>query len=198
MRTFKLIPLLCLLAATPACVRASRDTDDPKMDQKAMSTGLDRVDVEFLADAVLDQLMKTPFWARDIQGAATPATVAIWPIKNATTMHIDDQMLMMLSQLETQLVNGGAVDVVSRERQPELLEEVWVQNSDSFDQARAVELAKMWGARYYLTGKLTATDERIRRARRVQYTLFVQVLEVETGRVKFQSSVDRSKTVKGR
>ena len=39
--------LLLLSLAAPGCVRAQRDTDKPDMDVKALSTGLDRVDVEF-------------------------------------------------------------------------------------------------------------------------------------------------------
>lgn len=189
--------ILLLSLAAPGCVRASRDTDKPEMDVKALSTGLDRVDVEFLANKSLDALYKSPFWARDVQGASEAPVVAVWPIKNATTQHIDDQMLEMLSIMETSLVNGGAVGVVSRERQPEMAQEVWVQNGEAFDHATASEIARQIGAKYYITGKVTASDERLKRERRVQYTLFLQILEVETGMIKFQFESQRSKRVKG-
>ena len=189
--------LLLLSLAAPGCVRAQRDTDKPNMDVKALSTGLDRVDVEFLANNSLDAFYKSPFWARDIQGASEQPIVAIWPIKNATTQHIDDQMLEMLSIMETSLVNGGAVGVVSRERQPEMAAEVWVQNGEAFDHKTASAVSKQIGAKYYITGKVTASDERLKRERRVQYTLFLQVLEVETGMIKFQFESQRSKRVKG-
>lgn len=185
------------LLAPVACVRAQRDTDKPNMDVKALSTGLDRVDVDYLADETLEALYSSPFWQKDIQGAAQAPVLAVWPIKNATTQHIDDQMLQLLSRVETNLVNGGQVGVVSRERQPEMAQEVWVQNGESFDHSTAAAIAKQVGAKYYVTGKVTASDERLKRQRRVQYTLFVQVLEVETGIIKFQHETIRSKTVKG-
>ena len=44
---------------------------------------------------------------------------------------------------------------------------------------------------------LTASDERLKRQRRVQYSLFLQVIDVETSLIKFQQTVDRTKAVKG-
>lgn len=195
-RHFSSLLVLSLLAPV-ACVRAQRDTDKPNMDVKALSTGLDRVDVDYLADETLKALYDSAFWGRDVQAAGEPPVLAIWPIKNATTQHIDDQMLQLLSRVETNLVNGGQVGVVSRERQPEMSQEVWVQNDGAFDHATAAAVSKQIGAKYYVTGKVTSSDERLKRQRRVQYTLFVQVLEVETGMIKFQHETIRSKTVKG-
>ncbi len=185
------------LLASSGCVRAQRDSDKPGMDVKALSTGLDRVDVDYLADETLNALYASPFWTGTIQTAEQAPVLAIWPIKNATTQHIDDQMLQLLSRLETNLVNSNAVGVVSRERQPELAQEVWTQNGEAFDHSTAAAISKQVGAKYYVTGKITASDERLKRQRRVQYTLFVQILEVETGMIKFQHESIRSKTVKG-
>jgi hypothetical protein len=46
-----------------------------------------------------------------------PPTVAIWPIQNATSQHIDDQLAAILSSVETFLVNSSDVRMVSRESQ---------------------------------------------------------------------------------
>jgi uncharacterized protein (TIGR02722 family) len=181
-----------------SCVRAERGgPDNPELDEKAMSTGLDRVDVDFMADAMMEALTQSQWWATSIQGSGSPPVLAIWPIKNATTQHIDDQMLQMLSRMETTLINSGSVQVVTRERQPEMSAEVWVQHGQSFDQTTAAAVAKQVGAKYYVTGKVTASDERLKRQRRVQYSLFLQVVDVETSLIKFQQTVDRTKAVKG-
>ena len=37
----------------------------------------------------------------------------------------------------------------------------------------------------------------LKRQRRVQYSLFLQVIDVETSLIKFQQTVDRTKAVKG-
>jgi uncharacterized protein (TIGR02722 family) len=195
-----LVPLSLLLFAGcgPKASRGGPDTENPQMDEGAMSTTLDRADIQYLVDQNLDSMFKSPFWGRDVQGSVgDPPVVAIWPIKNATSEHLDDQMLTLLSAIETKLVNSGAVNVVSRERQAEMAAEVGVQNTDSFDPATAAKLGRQVGAKYYITGKVTSVDERIKNTRRLQYTLFLQVIEVETSMIKFQFESERSKALKG-
>ena len=48
------------------------------------------------------------------------------------------------------------------------------------------EIRMQMGAKYAVTGKVQASDERTDDARRVQYFLFMQVLELETGVIRFQ------------
>lgn len=180
----------------PKAVRGGPGTENPNLDEGAMSTTLDRVDIDYLVDENLAAMFASGWWARDVQGSmSNPPVVAIWPIKNATSMHLDDQMLMLLSQIETKMVNSGAVSVVSRERQAEMVSEAQMQNSDIFDPATAARLGAQIGAKYYITGKLTSNEERLNNTRRVQYSLFIQVIEIETSLVKFQFTSERSKAI---
>ena len=59
----------------------------------------------------------------------------------------------------------------------------------------AAQIGKQIGAQYFLTGKLQAVDERINKERRVQYTLFMQVIETETSLVKYQTKSERTKGI---
>ena len=104
-------------------------------------------------------------------------------------------MLTVLSSIETNLVNSGAVRVVDRARQEALAREIGIQQSDIYDPASAQRLGRQLGAQYFVTGKVTSVEEKIDRARRVQYTLFLQVVEVETGLIKFQRESARSKAL---
>ena len=52
------------------------------------------------------------------------------------------------------------------------------------------------GAAYFVTGRITSVDEKLSDIRRLQYSLFLQVLEVETGLVRWQHEVTRSKQLK--
>lgn len=184
------------LACKPKAVRGGAGTENPNLDQGAMSTTLDRVDINYLVDENLKSMFASPWWSRDVQGGVGEVPiVAIWPIKNETTMHLDDQMNTLLAQIETQMVNSGAVNVVSRERQAEMVREAQLQNSDIYDPATAARLGAQIGAKYYITGKLMSTEERFDGERRVQYSLFLQVLEVETSFVKFQHTSERSKAI---
>ncbi|NVB38186.1 penicillin-binding protein activator LpoB [Pseudenhygromyxa sp. WMMC2535] len=179
----------------PKAVRGGAGTENPNLDDGAMSTTLDRVDINYLVDENLAAMFASPFWARDVQSAPEAPVVAIWPIKNATDQHLDDQMLMLLSSIETQMINSGAVNVVSRERQAEMVSEAEMQNSDFFDPATAARLGAQVGAKYYVTGKITSHDERFDKERRVQYSLFLQVIEIETSMIKFQHTSERSKAI---
>ena len=193
--------LLAGLAGTaigckPKAVRGGPGTENPNLDSGAMSTTLDRVDIDYLVNENLNAMFASGWWARDVQGSmADPPIVAIWPIKNATSMHLDDQMLTLLSQIETTMVNSGAVSVVSRERQAEMVSEAQLQNTDIYNPATAAQLGAQLGAKYYITGKVTSTEERFDGERRVQYSLFLQVIEVETSLVKFQFTSERSKAI---
>ena len=63
------------------------------------------------------------------------------------------------------------------------------------DPATAARLGAQIGAKYYVTGKVTSNEERFDDERRVQYSLFLQVIEVETSLVKFQFTSERSKAI---
>jgi TolB-like protein len=166
------------------------------MDQPAMSTTLDKADIDYMVSRNLDSLYNSKFWMGEVKGSSSPPIVAIWPIQNATTEHLDDQMLTLLSSMETSLINSGQVQVVAKESQAALAREIGIQQGAIYDPTQAARLGRQLGARYFVTGKLTNVDERLEKTRRVQYSLFVQILEIETGLVKFQNESSRSKALK--
>ena len=178
----------------PKAVRGGPGTENPNLDQGAMSTTLDRRDLQELMRMNMEKLVGSPWWAQISQ---TPGViVAIWPIKNETSEHIDDQLNTLLADMETELVNGGVVSVVSRERQAEMANEVAVQQNRSiYDPNFANQISRQLGAKYYITGKVGTVDEFFNNERRVQYTLFMQVIEVETSLVRFQNKSERSKAI---
>jgi TolB-like protein len=187
---------LASLACAPRAMRGGEGTVNPNLDAPAMSTTLDKADVDYLVSRNLEQLYQSRFWTNDVQTAARPPVLAIWPIENATSQHLEDQMLTLLSSIETSLVNSGEVQVVARARQQQLAAEVGIQQGGSYEPSRARQLGRQLGAAYFVTGKLTSVDERLQDTRRVQYSLFLQVLEIETSLVKFQYESARSKALK--
>lgn len=192
-----LVALLPALACAPRAMRGGAGTENPNMDQPAMSTTLDRTDIEYLVSSNLDALYDSRFWKTDVSVSSQRPVFAIWPIENATSEHLEDQMLTLLSSIETSLVNSGLVQVVARSRQSELAREIGIQQGDVYDASKATRLGKQLGAKYFVTGKLTAVDERIQKTRRLQYTLFIQIIQIETGIVEFQNETMRSKALKG-
>jgi len=195
------LPLLFLLATLvmacsgPKAVRGGPGTDRPDLDRAAMSTGLDRDDLDYLFKENIDRLLASRAWASFRMAPSRPV-VAIWPIRNDTTEHIDNQLNTLLATVESRLVESGDVLVVSRERQREMAQEVGLQNTNAvYDPATVARLSKQVGAQYYLTGKIQAVDERAAGERRVQYTLTLQLIEVETSIIHFQHTSARTKAI---
>jgi len=187
--------LVFVAGCSARAVRGGPGTANPDLDRAAMSTTLDRDDITYLVDDYLSRLETSRFWQQDVKAEESPPIVAIWPIRNATTQHLDDQMLTLLSSIETALVNTNEVRVVDRSSQEQLAREIGVQHGAMFDPATAQKMGRQLGAQYFFTGKITSVDERLNNQRRVQYTLFLQVLEIETGLIRFQNEVTRSKAL---
>jgi uncharacterized protein (TIGR02722 family) len=178
------------LACGPTAVRGS---ETPGLDDAAMSTKLDRRDLEDMLAKNLDSL-QTSAAVKRWEGEDQP-TVAVLAIKNETSEHIDSALNALITKVETALVNGGHVTVISAQDQPELIEKVRAQNSDAFDQSQISDWGKQIGARYFVTGKVYSTDERDDDGRRVQYFLFMRVLEAETGKLLWQNEQSVTKAI---
>ncbi len=197
-----LLALVSLLlgSATGCAPKVSRGgpgTKNPGLDDAALSTGLDRADLDYLVEENLHTLFDSQFWQRDIlDHPDEQPLVTIFPIHNHTSEHLEDQLETLLSSVETFLVNSGSVRVVSRQRQAEMMREVRYQQSGDIDPASATQIGRQLGAKYYFTGKIGAVDERLKKERRVQYSLFLQVIEVDTSLIRFQNETARSKAIK--
>ncbi len=75
----------------------------------------------------------------------------------------------------TDLSNVESVQVVEREKMQDLVGEMQMQQSKLFDPKTAVQLGKLVGAQYVVTGALMALDPRIR--------IDTRVIRVQTGEI---------------
>ncbi len=164
--------------------KAVRGEEVEGLDDQAMSTGLDRRDLEKLLRENMKALESAPVLKR-WEGEQMPA-VAVLPLRNETTEHVESSLDALISDIETTLVNAGHVRVISMEQQPKLIAEIRQQYSGAFDPSQIATWGKQIGARYIVTGKVFTSDERQDGERRVQYFMFIQVLEVETTQILFQ------------
>ena len=186
-------PLAALAALLSSCGPSYvRDGDDRDFERAAMSTRLDKVDLERLFKQCSEDLFKgglMKHW-RALKRDGREAVVAVLPVVNETSEHIDGALQALLKKLETELINEGDVAVVSRVDQPTLLQELKTQQGGAFDPLRVAELGQQLGAQHLLTGRVYDITEKGDEGRRVQYFLFMQAIEVSTGRVRWQVSVD--------
>jgi uncharacterized protein (TIGR02722 family) len=185
---------LFLTLACAACgPKAVRGSETPGLDDEAMSTGLDKRDLEGMLRDNMKALQAAPViqrWSTESRPA-----VAVIPLRNETTEHIDSSLDSLISDIETTLVNAGHVRVISMEQQPKLVEEIRRQYAGAFDPSQAAGYGKQVGAKYIVTGRVYNADERQSGERRVQYFMFIQVINVETGEILFQHKTSVTKAL---
>jgi hypothetical protein len=169
-----------------------RGDEVKELDEYAMSTGLDKKDLEKLFDENNKSFMASAVVAK-WKAEQTPPIVSIFPIANETSEHVRDQLDALLSKIETGLINSGVATIVDHGLQDKLIQEVIKQQGGAFDDAKSAEVGKQLGAKFFLTGKVYDSAERTGDERRVQYFLFMKVVEVETGVVRWQNEANLTK-----
>jgi uncharacterized protein (TIGR02722 family) len=183
--------LLCVGCAHHT--RAVRGDDEPGLDSAAMSTGLDRRDLQRMLNENMEKMRTSAVVQRWMNENRPP--VSVLPLKNETSEHIDGPLQALISDVETKLIEWGGVRVISLENQQDLLNEIRRQYSEGFDQSNIAHWGKQIGSRYFVTGKVYTTDERVGVQRRVQYYMFMQVIDVETGEILFQNKSAVTKAI---
>ncbi|MFB6263609.1 MAG: penicillin-binding protein activator LpoB [Bradymonadaceae bacterium] len=176
-----------------------RGSENPNLDEMTMSLRLDRKDIDRLYRENVDKLLASSVvssWKHRTDGENPPA-VAVFPIRNESSEHIRGTLDALASKLETTLVNQTPADVVALDRQKKLIQQVKRQQAGAFDPARIAEFGKQVGAQYYVTGKVYDVAERTEKKRRVQYFFFLQVVDVATGEIKFQTESSLTKGLIG-
>ncbi len=186
--------LIAVALTMTACGGKSyvRGTEVSGLDDPAMSTGLDKRDLQKLLHQNMKALLSSPL-AHQWNKEPKKYKVAIFPIANETTEHIDSQLQALLSDIEEQMVNSQLVRVISVERQRQLIAEIEKQHGGHFNPDHIVQYGQQLGAQYYITGKVFASDERSAEGRRVQYFMHIQVLSIETGELLFQNKANVTK-----
>jgi penicillin-binding protein activator len=188
--------LVCASLLIGACAggtKAVRGDDEPGLDYSAMSTGLDKRDLQKMLNENMETMRHSAVVQRWLAEDRPP--VAVMPIRNETSEHVDGPLQALISDVETKLIEWGAVRVISLENQQALLEEIRKQSGSGFDQAQVASFGRQVGAKYLITGKVYTTDERVGDQRRVQYYLFMQVIGVETGEVFYQNKTSVTKAI---
>ncbi len=192
------VALVVALAPTGCSKEYVRGSDEPGIDQPAMSTGLDKDDIERTLQKLLNEMREAPVMTewRIKAGQSDRQTVAIAPFVNETSEHIDPQLDSMLGETETWLVNSGIVRVISQERQADMIRQVEGAQHPVFDPRHIPQYGKQLGVKFYVTGKVGASDERTEDSRRVQYFIFMQVIDTETSEIRWQQKAYVTKAVR--
>ena len=193
----RFVPVIaaCVMALGCGGKETVRGADDPSIDAHAVSTGLDKEDIQRACKQILDKMRVSP--VMNEWRTTNPAPViAVFPFQNSTSEHIDSMLDTILSETETWILESNVATVVARDRQNQMIREVEGQQNPVFNPAHAAKYGKQLGAKYFITGKVSGNDERNQDMRRVQYFLYMQVIEIETSVIKFQGKAEITKAVK--
>lgn len=197
--TLQILSILTLIISN-SCVHEPqptyvRGTNAQWLDEPAMGVGLDKRDLESLMNTNLDSLIHSPWWNRYSPNNSNKPAVALMPISNLTTEHIDSQLDTLLAMVETRVVNSSQFTVIAGDLRNQIIEELHLQQTAEFDQSKAVALGRQRGIHYFITGKIFDNSERTSDLRRVQYFLFMQIVSVETGEIVWQNQADVTKGI---
>jgi penicillin-binding protein activator len=184
--------LVCGMAFAGCGANYVRGDEVEGLDDLAMSTGLDKKDLEKLFDQNIDALMTSAVVAK-WKEAENPPLVSIFPIANETSEHIRDSLDALLSKMETKLINSGVVLMIDHDQQDALIAEIRKQQGGEFDQSKSAEIGRQLGAKFFITGKVHSSSEKVDGEKRVQYFLFLKVVEIETGAIRWQNEANLTK-----
>jgi TolB-like protein len=169
-----------LIALQPACGKeVVRGSDDPSVDRAALSTSLDKEDMKRALKDTLNKFRSSEVMNRWRTENPKP-TVAVFPFQNSTSEHIDSQLDTILSETENWLLEAGTVRIIDQRRQAEFIRQVEGSQSAAFDPKHIPQYGKQMGAKYIITGHVSGNDERNDDMRRVQYFLYLEVVDVST------------------
>ncbi|HTJ82280.1 MAG TPA: penicillin-binding protein activator LpoB [Polyangiaceae bacterium] len=184
-----LAPVGC--GGTPTYVRGE---DVQGFDDQTMGTTFDKRDLDKLMHENLSKFVESST-AKGWANASEKPIFAIYPMTNETSEHIGSQIDALMSDIETFMVGTQLVRVVSLERQHQLIAQIEEQHGGGFDPAHVAEYNKQLGAQFYMTGKVFSSDQRADEERRVQYFMFMQVIDVSTGEIVWQNKAAVTKGI---
>ncbi len=191
----RLSMFLMTLALLPACDPTfTRASDDPSIDEAALSTRLDRTDLDLALDNWLAGFEASPFYRRATTGDARP-NIAILRIANDTSEHIGSALDNLLNSAETHLVQSERFKVVDNTliTRDAIMAERLRNLGDSVDPETIAALGREYGIHYFVNGRVGDTAEKSGDTKRVQYYLFMRVTDVATGIIEYQHQIDITK-----
>ena len=168
----------------------TRGSDDPRVNDVAMSRKLDLKDVDIALHTMLENLDQT--WAAKVRATGEEPGLAVMEIRNETDQYGLDTTNLRES-FEEQILNMGAFAIVAADAVNKLKSSMMEQNTDWYAGGTVPEAGNLLGFRYIIGGVLKGETERTAGAARTQYRLYLKAVDIETGRLLWKKSADITK-----
>lgn len=156
---------------------------------RALGRGLGRDELLTLVSDHLQKLQSSA--AFEHRSSQDRPTLAILPIRNRTGADMSGALSALVPDIETHLVNSGKVAVIDRSPGRDRATDT---DTDTMELPQLAAWARKLGARTFLDGALISKSTFSDGKRAVAYTLFLRVVESESGVILFQNWSSLTKT----
>jgi penicillin-binding protein activator len=182
-----LIPVLCLLFLA-ACGGTTKEIDIST--DTAENADFSSADLATITDGMMNSLQANGFFQmyKAENAGQKPVMLLAKELKNATDEHINTRLV--LEKIRTRTINEGLAQFVDDQAFDTALEQLNLQASDLYDNAKAAKIGKFVGAKYVLRGTIS-NIRKIEGRKDINYmNVTLDIFEVETLLIKWTDEVE--------
>ena len=196
----RLVLCLLIMILTSACGGYFQASDQ---EEDATTSELTERDLESMFSRMSTSLFDSNLmrlWSA-YHRSGKPIKLGVLAVEDQVKPPMTTSLIRLMKSLEGELSTDGEVITVSRSSQPKLLQGLRDPKDPALNRQKVAQLGEELGVQYLLTGKLysvsdsvsdSASDEQSS-SDQVQYFLFMQVIEVKTGAVRWQMEIETLK-----
>jgi hypothetical protein len=183
-----LIPVLCLLFLAACSAPATKEIDIAT--DTAENADFSSADLATITDGMMNSLQANGFFQQyKAENAGTkPVMLLAKELKNDTDEHINTRLV--LEKIRTRMINEGLADFVDDQAFDMALDQLNLQASDLYDNAKAAKIGNFVGAKYVLRGTISNIRKVDGRANYNYMNVTLNIFEVETLLIKWTDEVE--------
>jgi len=182
-----LIPVLCLMSLA-ACGGTTKEID--LSTDTAENADFSSADLARITDGMINSIQSNGFtqqYAAEHAGQK-PVMLLAKSLINNTDEHIDTRLV--LEKIRTRMINEGITQFVDDQAFDLALEQLNLQASDLYDNAKAAKIGGFVGAKYVLRGAISNIRKRDGREDINYVNVTMDIFEVETLLIKWTDEVE--------
>ncbi len=191
-----LIPVLCLLFLA-ACGGTTKEIDIST--DTAENADFSSADLATITDGMMNSLQANGFFQqyKAENAGQKPVMLLAKELRNDTDEHINTRLV--LEKIRTRTINEGLSQFVDDQAFDMALDQLNLQASDLYDNAKAAKIGKFVGAKYVLRGTIS-NIRKIDKRKNINYmNVTLDIFEVETLLIKWTDEVEFKRvSTKGR
>ena len=182
-----LIPVLCLLFVA-ACGGTTKEID--LSTDTAENADFSSADLATITDGMMSSIAANGFFQQYRAGHAgeKPVMLLAQSLLNNTDEHINTRLI--LDKIRTRMINEGQAQFIDDQAFDMALDQLNLQASDLYDNAKAAKIGNFVGAKYVLRGTISNIRKKEGRKDINYMNVTMNIFEVETLLIKWTDEVE--------